>query len=268
MPRMIAYLCNDDSLTPVALRQAKASLDVLSPADSGGFGFGWLQGGRSLLRTTPRPGKGSAELLDLMADLRTRSCVGVIRDPEQGHVDPLDMQPFRFRRWLFAHTGEQVELPEIHAELLQDVPGFVASNIKGTTSAEVFGHLFLSELHSRNLLESRVDREACSEALAEAIRKIQIGVAVAKFAGLAVSERTLIAGGIGHELHYREFRGISQLEEPLFAGHKPKSTDHPSFKAILVTNAPTNTDDWVPIPDGQLLWIDRHWDVHFTPVSA
>lgn len=269
MPRLIAYLCNDDSLTPVALRAMQGSLELPPTAESGGFGLGWLQDGRSLLRTTPKPAPSSPALLDLMSDIRARALIGYVRDVSDGTVDTLNLQPFRMRRWVFAHGGEEAELAQTHQQLLGDVAKFVAGNIKGTSSAEVFGHVFLGELHARNLLDSAPDAAGqCANALATAIRKIQIGAAIADLGAIAVSDRMLIAGAVGHPLHYREMRGLSQMkEEPLFAGHKPKPTSHPTFKAVFVTDGPTMGDEWKVVPDGHVMWLDRDWTVKFAPIA-
>lgn len=268
MPRMIAYLCNDDNLTPVALRLVRDSIELPPTGESSGFGFGWIQEGRSLLRTTPKPSRSSGALLDLMADLRTRASIGAVRDASEGPADPLALQPFRFRRWVFAHAGEDAGLAETHQQLLAEVPGFVSGNIKGTSSSEVFGHVFLGELHGENLLDTRIDPEGCAAALAAAIRKIQIGAAVADLGIVAVSDRTLVAGAIGHPLYYREVRGLSHFkEEPLFAGHKPRPSSHPSFKAIFVTDAAVDGEEWKLLPDGHVMWLDRDWNVAFVPVA-
>lgn len=268
MARLIAYLCNDDNLTPVALRGIRDGVQLPTTGESSGFGFGWLQDGRSLLRTTPKPAPASPALLDMMADIRARSLVGYVRDPSDEAADTLNLQPFRFRRWVFAHGGEDAGLTDTHEQLLSSVPGFVAGNVKGTTSSEVFGHIFLGRLHEHNLLDGRIDRHGCATALIEAVRTIQMEAAVADLGVVAVSDRMIVAGGIGHPMHYLEVRGLSHTrEEPLFAGHKPKPTSHPTFKAVFVTDAPTDGEDWQEVPDGHVLWVDRDWNVHFEPIA-
>ncbi len=268
MSRLIGYVCNDDSLMPVALRLIQESVELPPTAKSGGFGLGWLKEGRSLLRTTPKPAPSSPALLDLMADIRARALIACVRDRREV-VDTLDQQPFRLRRWVFAHGGEDAGLPATHQQLLADVPRFVSSNVKGTTSSEVFGHVFLNELHRRNLLDAEADAAGqCAAALAAAIRTIQVGAAVADFAAISISARLLIAGALGHALHFREVRGLSQTKElPLFAGHKPRPTSHPTFKALFVTDAPVRGPEWQEVPDGHVLWLERDWTARFLPIA-
>lgn len=269
MPRMIAYLCNDDNLTPVAVRSVQASVDLPATAQSGGFGFGWLQEGRSLLRTTPKPAPGSPALLDLMADIRSRAIVAHVRDAADGEAETLDLQPFRFRQWVVAHAGEDVGHPQTRQQLLSGVPDFVAANVKGTSASEIFGHMFLGQLHRAGLLDGPVDAARCAGALAQMLRDVQVEAAVGQIAALAVTDRALVAGSIGRPLYYREIRGLSQVrEEPLFAGHKPRPTVHPTFKGVFVTDAPVEGEEWRVVPDGHVMWVDRQWAVRFAPVAG
>lgn len=269
MARLIALLCNDDSLTPLAVRGLRESVDFPSTQEASGFGYGWIQDGRSLLRTTPKPGSGTPDFMDLMADIPARAIVGHIREPDGGSSPTLDLQPFRFRKWVFAHVGEQPELEQTRGRLLESVPDFIQGNIKGSTSSEVFGHRFLSELYSSGLLDKgRTSPERCAEGLAETIRAVQIEAAVAEFAAVAVTERSMVAGSIGRQLYYREVRGLQDSrEQPLFAGHKPKQTSYPSFKGVWVTDSPTDASDWEALPDGHVLSVGSGWDIQIARVS-
>jgi len=266
MPRMIAYLGNDDSLTPVAVQSLRDSLDFPPTSESSGFGFGWIQDGRSLLRTNPKPGAAGPDFVGLMADIPSRSIVGHLRGSDEEGVDALDLQPFRFRRWVFAHVGEEPELEQTRAELLETVPEFIRGNVKGGRGSEVLGHLFLGELHRGDLLErGRTRPQACAEALFETMSRVQVEAAIAEFSFVAVTERGIVAGGLGRPLYFRQIRGLDQLrEQPLFAGHHPKPVRHPSFKAVVVTDSAVTEDDgWSEIEDGRVLFVDTDWNVDF-----
>ena len=108
MPRFIASICNDDNLTSTALMRVGETLRL--PDAAAGYGVGWIHRGQSLLRTTPRPTANGAALIELLADVRTREVLGVLHEDADA-AEPADMQPYRFRRWVFAHA-----LVSSHAE--------------------------------------------------------------------------------------------------------------------------------------------------------
>lgn len=268
MPRLIAYLCNDDSLTPVAVRAVGESLAFPSTPDSAGFGFGWIQDGRSLLRTNPKPAPSAPAFEDLFGDIPSRAIIGHIHDGEDEVGSNHDLQPFRFRKWVVAHAGEEPDADTLEP-LRMSIPKFIRGNIKGGTAAEVFGHVFLAELHAEKLLEKgRSNPQGCARAMARTIQRVQVEAAVASFAGLAVTERGIIVGTIGRELQYRVMRGVDELnEEPLFAGHKPRPVHHSAFKAVVVSDAVDDDEEWEPLPDRQVLWVDRDWELNFMAVD-
>ncbi len=269
MPRLIAYLCNNDSLTPVAARAVASTLDFPDTADASGFGFGWIQDGRSLLRTNPKPTPSTPPFVDLFGDIPSRAIIGHIHGVDEPVGSNYDLQPFRFRKWVVAHAGEQPS-PETLEPIRESIPKFIRGNLKGTVAAEVFGHTFLAELHSDKLLDKgRTNRRGCAEAMARTIRRVQVEAAVASFNGVAVTDRGVVAGTIGRELYYRQLRGVDDVaEEPLFAGHDPRPKHHAAFKAVLVSDAVTEDQDaWEPIPDRHVLWVKRDWTLQFLPVD-
>ena len=268
MPRFLAFMCNDDNLTPVALRDLRERVAIPSTSDSSGFGFGWLQDGRSLLRTTPKPSSGVPELLDLMSDARARTLLGHILTMEEGSVATLDLQPFRFRRWIVAHAGEVVGHAQTLAGLKETLPSFVAANIKGSNPSEILSHVFLAELHRLNLIDNATNRRGCGEAMAKTVQRLQVEATVAELALAAISERSIVAAAIGRPLRYYEYRGLSRQDgEPLFAGHKPKRLSHPTFKALALTDGEVVGEGWKDVPDGHVLWVDDQWNVQLTPIA-
>ncbi len=264
MTRLIAYICNNDSLNSVAVEALAPSLDVWPDEKPPGFGFGWIQDGRSLLRTTPKPSDGMPSLTGMLGDIRTRSFVAHVLEPGQQPAPALDLQPFRFRKWVCAHTGEVPEVDDARRELLETIPSFIRTNVKGDSGSEILCHMFLSELHGRSVLEDgRRDPRAAAEALHATMTRLQSEAAIAEFALVAVTERGLLAGAFGSDLFYREQRGLEEKEAPLFAGHSPRPIQHPSFKSVTVTNAPNpDAEGWTKIPDGKVLFV-RDWTVEF-----
>lgn len=269
MAKLIGFLCNDDSLTATAIGAMRTEIAFPQTTESPGFGFGWIQDGRTLLRTHPKPSGGSPDLVSLLSDIHSRALVAHVRDAQDEPVSALELQPFRFRRWVVARAGD--ELTEHKAALLDGVPGFVRSNIKGPSSDETLCHLFLAELHRRDLLEKgRTNPRGCAEALSRTMERVQSFADDVAFSAVAVTERVLVAARLERPLYYRNVRGISHMrEQPLFAGHNPKPVRHPSFKAIFVTDAVVDAEaaGWLEIPQGAVLYVDADWNVRFLDAS-
>lgn len=269
MSRLVAFTCNDHSLTPVAVRVAAASLDIPDVDETSGFGFGWIQDGRTLLRTHPRPTAGAPQFLDLMADIPARSIIGHYRDFDEGSASTRDMQPFRFRSWVVAHAGEAPETDASQTRLLAAVPEFVRGNVKGTSGAEVAGHLFLGRLYEAGLLDqARTAPARVADVMGASLRELSIQAAVVSASLVGVTERMLVAATLGRPLYYRLQLGISRdSEKPLFAGHTPKAVNHPTFKALVVTDSPDDVGAWEEVPDAHSLTIDRDWNLLIRPIA-
>src|SRR3990170_1236754 len=53
-------------------------------------------------------------------------------------------QPFRFRQWVFCHSGAVERFAAIQTGMLESVPDFLRRNIRGQTDSEHVFHLFLA----------------------------------------------------------------------------------------------------------------------------
>jgi glutamine amidotransferase len=136
-----------------ALRvRTRPSLDApLSPL---GWGLGFYQGGEVLLRRRPLDDHETIDLALLGGDLRADVLLGHVRSATVGALRTENTHPFRYRQWLFAQTGTLAAFDSMHDRLVATVPGFLRSNIRGETDAEIIFHVFLSFLHDAGTLEN------------------------------------------------------------------------------------------------------------------
>jgi glutamine amidotransferase len=269
MFRLLGYICNDATLNATFFEQGLVDLELDEVDVRGGLGLGWVQDGRSLLRTTPRPNDAKARLGAMLGDIPARSLVAHHRSSDADPVDTLDLQPFRYRRWVFAHAGEVPASDELREALVEPVPEFISGNIKGESGEEVMFHRFLTALHRNGQLgNGQVDARLCADALASAARSAH-EQALATYAGVGVSERLLVFASVGVPMWYREVRGLREdRDKPLFAGHRPKPVEHSSFKALLVVQADESPGEaWTAVPDGQVGWVGRDWELRFRPID-
>jgi glutamine amidotransferase len=150
--------------------QAQSALGATPlAATSLSWGIGFYQGGDVLLRRRPNDDRQGLDLAGLAKDLRSDLIVGHVRTATVGAIRTENTHPFRYREWLFAHTGSIDSYPRIRARLLESIPEFLRKNVRGDTDSELLFHAVLSFLHDAGHLEGGgANPRAVASALASA----------------------------------------------------------------------------------------------------
>lgn len=267
MSSILGYICSNSSLTPVVMQGLGASLDLPPLSESAGFGIGWVQDGRSLLKNDPRPGARSPGHVELLSDVPGRALVSYFRAAEDGELATLDLPPFRFRRWVFAYDGEIPEVEDLREAIATGIPEFLRGSVKGNHACELLFYRFLAALHQRDQLESVLpDARHCAAAMGEMLQAGQHEAALGQGHAIAISERVLVAGALSEGLYYRFIKGLEAPgESPLFAGHRPRATRHPSFRGLLIANQKPDEEGWQMLSAGHTLYIDQAWEPIVVP---
>jgi glutamine amidotransferase len=121
------------------------------------WGIGFYQGGEVLLRRRPSDERNALDIARLAKDLRSDLILGHVRAATVGSTRTENTHPFRYREWLFAHTGSLTGSIEryagIKARLLESIPEFLRKNIRGDTDSEVLFHVVLSFLFDAGRLQ-------------------------------------------------------------------------------------------------------------------
>lgn len=254
MTQIFGYICSDRNVTADLFKGLHEELGLYSAQDSAGFGMGWIQEDRSLLRTYPKPAPGTPSLLNLLADLPSRVMVATVRKPGERSVSSNDLAPFRFRRWVWAST----EAPGATADGL---PDYIRQNIHGRSSAEALFHAVLKELHAVDGIDDpKIDDARVAAAISRAVAGLERFPTLL----LATGKRMFALAG-EQPLFYRLYEGYELQEEPAFAGHKPKPRTLPAFRAAVLTTAPSGLarEDWREVPTGQVIGLDTSADPRF-----
>lgn len=277
MSRLLGYLCSDDTLTPFAMREVAQEAWPSDAEEVATLGFGWVQESRTLLRKHPSRGHDPVDVLGLLCDIPARAIVGHLQGEFDGAVDTLDLQPFRFRKWVYAQCGQVPNFGVFRDELVETIPDHIRRNIQGKTDAEVVFHKLYHWMKKQGALTgTRADGELAAAAMAETFTELEQRAQRAGHEGpiaidaVAVTERFFVAAR--HDstpLHYRIFEGLEQPgEEPLFAGHRPKAIEHPHFRAaFLASGLEPTTQDWVEVPERSVVWVDDSWEVGVAPID-
>ena len=180
-----------------------------------------------------------------------------------------NMQPFRFRNWLFAHAGHVERADSVRTALMEMVPEYLQRAVRGGTVSEVMFALFLKSLRDIGRMEDPgLEPGVAAGLLAQTARTVDqiagevTGPGKSQLAFVATNGRMLIAAARGHEhLYYRLLEGEGTCERcGLKAGGKdsePLVRDHRRRRSVVVATHPTKAQAWMPLADGGALAVDR-----------
>ncbi|MBA2664852.1 MAG: class II glutamine amidotransferase [Bradymonadaceae bacterium] len=270
MSQVFGYLCSDHTLTHAVMAQVNDQLNAVAIDERAGLGLGWVQEGRTLVRKHPGQRASAVELGALLADIPTRVLVGHIRHAVLGKVSSSDLQPFRFRNWVYAQRGGIEGMESLLEQFSDEIPDHIRRNLQGQTSAEIIFHLLLARLQDHGAFTSVISAHQFACVLVETMlhvekRAKEAGVkAVSPLLAVTATERQLTAARVGEAMHYRIFEGIDEpVEKSLFAGHRPKPVQHPRFRAVIIANKiePDGDKRWIELPDRHVLWVEPGWQV-------
>src|SRR6476469_6868591 len=171
MARLFGLIGNRTDLAGRVLGHEADALRVQSRGAPLGWGIGFYQGGEVLMRRRPIDDHATIEVSKVAADVRADVLIGHVRNATIGALRTENTHPFRYRQWLFAQTGTLPMFDSIRERLVQSVPEFLRSSIRGETDAEILFYVFLSFLHDAgrlndNLPEAAHVREALSSCAA------------------------------------------------------------------------------------------------------
>lgn len=148
MARLFGFIGNRADLGPLIIAaHAELLRECRSVPEAWGWGIGFHQSGEMLLRRRPLDDR---EVIDLSVEalgIRTDLLLSHVRTPHIGGLSTENTQPFRYRGWLFAHSGTIVEFDRLRPRLLELMPEFLRQNVLGDTDSEVLFYSFLALLH-------------------------------------------------------------------------------------------------------------------------
>jgi len=154
MARLAGFIGNRPDLGPRAFASERLVARLPGP-DSGGtsWGVGFYQGGEILLKRRPIDDRRELALGDLVKDLRADVLLSHVRAPTVGTLRTENTHPFRYRQWLFAHTGTIPSFERLSRRLRDSLPQFLERDIRGDTDSEILFYLFLSFLQDAGALD-------------------------------------------------------------------------------------------------------------------
>jgi glutamine amidotransferase len=258
---------------PNLLRCQVARLDAhvaLSDPDRlpDAYGFGHYGGGSVLLGKRPTGASHALGLAELVGQLEAESLLVHARYATIGKAKDENTQPFRFRRWLFAHTGTVEAFDRVRPRLVAALPDFLRRNVMGETDSEHVFTWFLKLLKDGGRIDDLdLDAGTAARALAGTIRQVDTW---AREAGaqrpsrldlVATNGRIMVAARRGGPLHYALLEGIVPC--PLHGIDKatpesdPQLRPHRKVKAVAFASRLRAPNGFIEVPDGSVVAVSR-----------
>src|SRR6266436_1350223 len=105
MARLFGFVGNRSDLGARVLELETKPLNVVAKGATLGWGIGFYQAGEVLLRRRPIDERPEIDVAAITKDLRADVLIGHVRAATVGNLRTENTHPFRYRQWLFAHTG-------------------------------------------------------------------------------------------------------------------------------------------------------------------
>ncbi|WNG59195.1 class II glutamine amidotransferase [Archangium gephyra] len=186
-------------------------------------------------------------------------------------------QPFRSRRWLFAHQGRIEDFAGLRAGLLDEVPDFLKRQIRGETDSEVAFALFLKRLwETGHADDPRLPAEVAGRLLADTAMSLSRASARAGAARtstvnlLATNGYVLVATRLGGQpLYYTRLEGTDSCEvcglTPGMPDTRPGVMAHRRRRSVVVASHLKRPVGWVELAEGTTLTVEADLQVRHLP---
>lgn len=266
MARLFGYMGNFADRLHLAFHQEREALSVSDSSRQDAWGIGFYQGGEVLHKKRPYAGTERVDWLKVTSTLRTDCIIGHVRHATVGDLRADNTQPFRFRSWLFAHSGTVSRIDPVRPRLLDGLPDFLRRSVRGDTDSELVFHAVLSFLHDAGQLDNS---DVSADAVAAAVRATvaQVDRLVAEFGGKPSSLDMLLSNGRlllavrrgGAPMHWVQRKGIVDV-----AGNskEAKNLDLGSVRYVLVVGGTESEPlGYSKLDEGTILSVSRDLDV-------
>jgi predicted glutamine amidotransferase len=276
MARMFGFIGNRADLGPrIIAAHAELLRARRNARQTWGWGIGFNQSGEMLLRRRPMEDR---EVIDLSVEargIRTDLLLCHVRTPQVGSLSTENTQPFRYRGWLFAHSGTVDGFDRVKPRLLDLVPEFLRQNVMGDTDSEVLFYLFLALLHGAgHLAATEVRAEHLRAALretAEVVDRVSQEQGLAAHTGnlLLADAECLLAVHREGTMATRVLEGRRALErlaaEDAPDARRARNLDNTRF--CLVASTPdVLPGDWTTLPLGSITTLTRTHEPQVEPL--
>lgn len=283
MSMSLAILVNDRKLLPclfhaLGWERRRVPLEGVVHAGVGVYEQG------EVLRTR-RPLAEGVTLAKLLEGVDSNNILVHLESGPSRTFRPVAAQPYRFRDWMWAFSGELQPAPDFDASILA-LPSYVRESLRSDRPAEVLFHLFVAFLHGAGQLgRLQCDRLSVRKALGSALSYIgkhfePVGArTTAEYAVIATNGEHLVATGSERPLYYQTVEGIADCrlcsERKEIRFREGRSVSHDQLRAVILTDgalparavAEGGLGEWKELPPGHVIDVDPALGIEVGPLG-
>lgn len=283
--KLFACMCNQPQRLAAALAPVRATLVAQPPISR--WGLGYIQGGDVLLVRTPKSSSTPVDLAGPLSEIATDCAIAQSVTDEHGRYAGTDnTPPFRYRRWLFAMSGVDLQVktpnngllpaPDVTPRLLSHVPEYLRRNIKGRTPGEAIFHVFLSMLHDEgNIDDPNLPTAATRRALSATLRlvnaeleKLDVPPSSAALGNVALTNgRSMVVAHLDEPLRLRRLTVANERGEQLPANATAGNVD--AFRGVLLVSGGDGdpTLGFEDVPPRHSVLVSRDLSISFADLA-
>lgn len=179
-------------------------------------------------------------------------------------------QPYRFRRWIFAHDGEVPLWSKVRMSALAALPEHLQRVVRGELASEVLFALFLKGLRDLGRTDdARLEPELTAKLLLQSgavLDRLVREAGATEASGLsmvATNGRMLVAARGGPApLFYKLLEGSPQCDrcglDETAADSDSRVPAHRRVRTVFVTTTPVAANGWLSLEQGEALAVDQN----------
>ncbi|ABS25479.1 class II glutamine amidotransferase [Anaeromyxobacter sp. Fw109-5] len=281
MGALVAVLQTDDSLLRCQLERLKShvSLQGEGATPALAYGFGYYAAGNVLLGKRPSGATSPLSLPEVVGKVDSEALLVHARHTPGLPSKDENTQPFRYRRWLFAHAGTIAGWEAIRPRLLAALPDHLRRQIAGETPAEHAFMLFVKQLKDEGRLEDLdLDAATAGRALAKTVRQLEAWARDASeqkqspLVFVATNGRIMAATRRGGPLFYALYEGIVPCALDELAVDTPESDPrvrpHRRVKAVAFATRLRASNGFIEVPEGSVVAVNRSLQVTVSSLNG
>jgi glutamine amidotransferase len=280
MGALVAILQSDGSLLRCQLDRLKGHVSLQDGETlPDAYGFGYYTAGNVLLGKRPTGAPSPLSLPDLVGKVDSEALLVHARRAMIGKAKDENTQPFRYRRWLFAHDGTIAGFDAVKPKLLASLPDFLRRQIGGDTDSEhAFMHFVKLLKEEGEVDDHDLDAATAGRALARTVKQIdtwtrEVGEGKpSRLVFVATNGRVMVATRRGGPLYYALYEGIvpCSLDEIDLSTPEsdPRVRPHRRVKAVCFATRLAQPNGFIEVPDGSVVAVSRSLEVKVSGLNG
>ena len=264
MCRAFGMLSNDPKRLECFLFARQQELAPQPGVRPDGVGIGYYVNAEPLLSKRPTPDEGELTCYRFAKGIHSDALMMHVRLSPGEAWKVENTHPFRFRNWIFAHTGAIAGFEGVSTKLFFSLPGHLQRNIRGNTDSEVAFHIFLDVLGRKRPVDaSDVRLSEVADALVKTVAILEDATKSAGPSGMnfiAMNGQIMAGIRLGAPMSLGTFHGIPDCAvcklDSKSLNADALAASHRRFTAVVLASEPhLKMSGAIEIPDRSVITV-------------